>query len=111
MVIHGYTGTSTKDVQMGTIKWKLMDEIGMEHYFHINNSIFDTMGHSLFNSQHWAQNMKPSDNAVCTTGGKEVQLLLGDGTHTHTMPIEKGSNVAGLQLPPTTTYTKLSKQK
>jgi hypothetical protein len=42
--IKGFGGTHTPEVQMGTIKWKWLDDEGVEHTFLIPDSFYIPSG-------------------------------------------------------------------
>ena len=55
-VIKGFGGSRTYNVMMGTIKWKVEEDLGKVHTFRIPNSYYVSDGGvRLFSPQHWSK--------------------------------------------------------
>ena len=98
--IKGFGGSQTSDIMMGTIKWKWLDDEGVEHTFLIPDSFYIPKGQvNLLSPQHWAQTMKEG-KAWETTDKSTCTLFWKGGKHQLTVPLGKGDNVATIDLAP-----------
>jgi hypothetical protein len=85
---------------IGTIRWKWLDDDGLEHAFTIPNSFYIPDGKvCLMSPQHWAQSAK-NGRAWEETGADNCTLYWRDGKHKLIVPLGKHDNVATLQLSP-----------
>jgi Reverse transcriptase (RNA-dependent DNA polymerase) len=98
--IKGFGGSRTTKVMIGTIKWKWLDDNGLEHAFTIPNSFYVPDGKvCLMSPQHWAQSAK-NGRAWEETGSENCTLYWKDGKHKLVVPLGERDNVATLQLSP-----------
>jgi hypothetical protein len=98
--IKGFGGTHTPEVKMGTIKWKWLDDEGVEHTFLIPDSFYIPSGKvNLLSPQHWAQ-MAKVGKAWESTDAKTCTLHWNGGRHQLTVPLGKSDNVATIDLAP-----------
>ena len=59
--IKGFGGTRTKNVKVGTLLWRWIDDNGKEFKFHIPNSYYvPSGGVRLLSPQHWAKTQQGS---------------------------------------------------
>ena len=82
-VIIGYNGSKTTNVQIGTLRWKWTDDMGVTHTHTIPNSFYSPDGGiRLLSPQHWAQaickNHKVEHPPSSTTTAAHVILRWGN---------------------------------
>lgn len=102
--IKGFGGTRTKNIKMGTIKWKWLDDEGQEHKFLIPKSYYVPDGNvRLLSPQHWGQAMRKDKKPLSGTGSEtvhnKVTLFWNQRKNRLTVPLGT-SNVATFQLAP-----------
>jgi len=105
-VIKGFGGTTTTQVQLGTIQWKWEDDNGMVHDHTIPNSYFVPEGGiHLLSPQHWMQSTmsnkeKQRHSSQCITYHDHVVLMWKD-KYQLTIPLDArnvGTFPPGTQL-------------
>ena len=100
-VIKGFGGSRTKNVMVGTLKWKIEDDDGAVHTFRIPNSYYVPHGGvRLLSPQHWAQHQKDSAGTGSETLAKTCTLFWKQRQHKRTIPLSVDSNVATINLAP-----------
>jgi len=114
-VIKGFGGTRTYNVQKGTIRWRVLDDAGVQHTFDIPDSYYVPSGNvRLLSPQHWAKHTRPfkkRSDANCTSTGTstthdKVVMYWQDRrrrTYTKTIPLDPNTNVATFDLAPSFT--------
>jgi hypothetical protein len=86
-VIKGFGGLVNSKVLIGTIRWKWLNNNGLQHTFNIPNSFYiPNRKVCLLSPQHWAQSMNDGD-AWEVTGAKHCTLHWQNGNHTLVVPL------------------------
>ena len=102
--IKGFRGTRTEGVQIGTLKWKWLDDSGRAHTFLIPKSYYVPQGKvRLLSPQHWAQTRKdfsPTQGTTSETTARHVILRWNQRQHTLTIPLGRTDNVATFHMAP-----------
>jgi len=100
--IKGFGGTRTEGVQIGTLKWKWLDDEGRTHTFLIPKSYYVPQGKvRLLSPQHWAQTRKdfsPIQGTTSETTATHVTLRWNQRQHRLTIPLGRTDNVATLHM-------------
>ena len=106
--IKGFAGSKTTGVKVGTLLWKWLDDLGVEHTFKIPNSYFvPSGGVRLLSPQHWAKYQLKSkgkrgrvNGTLSQTTSESVTLFWNDRKAQLTVPLSRGSNVATFHMAP-----------
>ena len=97
-------------VQIGTLKWKWLDDDGRTHTFLIPKSYYVPQGKvRLLSPQHWAQTRRdfsPIQGTTSETTATHVILRWNQRQHRLTIPLGRTDNVATLHMAPV--YNKYS---
>ena len=111
--IKGFGGTWTKDVKIGTLLWRWMDDNEKEFKFHIPNSYYvPSGGVRLLSPQHWAKTQQGSKKdgyhgILSQTTSRDITLMWNNRQNRLTVPLSKENNVGTFHLAPG--YTKYDK--
>jgi hypothetical protein len=101
--IKGFHGSRTTNIMMGTIRWKWLDQDGLEHVFNIPESSYVPEGKCcLLSPQHWAKAHKKATGwrAWETTDAGNCSLFWLGGEKRLVIPISVSDNVATFPLAP-----------
>jgi hypothetical protein len=109
--VKGFGNTRTKITHKGTIRWKVLDDRGIQQEIIIPNSYYVPEGNvRLLSPQHWAQGSINTSNGKeapwCATYHDKVVLLWHDRNIKKTIPLDKTlTNTATMwSSPDTITY-------
>jgi hypothetical protein len=101
--IKGFHGSRTTEIMMGTIRWKWLDQEGLEHVFDIPESYYVPEGKCcLLSPQHWAKAHKKATGWRVweTTDADTCTLFWLGGDKRLVIPISVSDNVATFPLAP-----------
>ena len=95
--IRGISGAHLNVDGIGTIKWRIEDDNGVQHDVLIPNSLYiKKFEGRLLSPQHWSQvsndHYPDKDGTVCVTGGMEAKLLWNQRKNVKTIPIDPTNN-------------------
>ena len=95
--VRGVGGSLISVNGVGTVKWCITDDEGMNHEFIIPNVyLIKDLDIRLLSPQHWAQaaddNYPTKNGTTCTTSATETVLKWDQGKYTHTIPINPPNN-------------------
>jgi alkylated DNA repair dioxygenase AlkB len=102
--IEGYSG-STSATHIGTVRWRIDDDLGQPHDILLPNTYYSSHGkHRLLCLQHWAQTAKdnhPHPNGTwCATYANYVVLHWNQQQYRHTVKLLPHTNVGVIRTAP-----------
>jgi hypothetical protein len=102
--IEGYSG-STSATHVGTVRWKIDDDLGHTHDILLPNTYYSPHGkHRLFCPQHWAQKAKdntPHPNGTwCATYADYMVLYGNQQQYRRTVKLLPHTNVGVIRTAP-----------
>ena len=103
LTIHGYAGRTTKILNICTIRWKCMDNVGRTQKCMIPNSIHYLSGQNLMSPYHWAKHTGDGRDKAglgSTTTEHEAVLSWGNRKFQKTILITRWSNIANIHTAP-----------
>ena len=105
VAIEGFSGSITRKVMKGTLRWKWTDDDGRTHKFLIPDSFYVPHGGArLLSPQHWAQTQKDRKPTFGTgewTDAEKCVLYCDQKWYKKTIYLDTGrSNVATMRLAP-----------
>ena len=103
--IRGFGGTTTTNVQKGTILWRWQDDEGLTHEHRIPNSYYVPAGKvRLLSPQHWSKELQKQKigktSPYSRTDDRQCTLTWGNEKFRLTVPMDKLTNVATYHLAP-----------
>ena len=95
--IKGISGKNVPVNGIGTVKWSIEDDDGMQHGLLIPNSLYvKEFKGRLLSPQHWSQssndNHPEKDGTICITGARSIILKWEQRRYTKTVPIDVRNN-------------------
>jgi hypothetical protein len=112
MTITGFGNTQTSITHIGTIRWTILDDDGIQRTIYIPNSFYVPESHiRLLSPQHWAQEINdnaPNMNGTwCATYFNKIILHWHPETITKTIPIDRSGSNTGIlwTIPNNSKYT------
>ena len=102
--VEGYNGTTTATM-VGTVKWKIHDDLGNEHQVLLPNTYYAPQGrYRLLCPQHWAQvandNSPTHHGTWCATYADRIVLYWGQRRYSRTLRLIPSTNVGILTTRP-----------
>lgn len=92
LVVKGFANTKTPITHKGTVKWKIVDDLGKHRDIVIPNTYYvPECGDRLLSPQHWAQESKDNypmkDGTWCATFNYRVELQCNQRTLSKTINV------------------------
>jgi hypothetical protein len=102
--VEGYNGSTTATM-VGTVCWKIQDDLGHEHQILLPNTYYSPEGkYKLLCPQHWAQTAKDNvpipHGTWCATYADCIVLYWGQRRYPHTLRLIPSTNVGVLTTKP-----------
>jgi hypothetical protein len=102
--VEGYNGT-TMATMVGTVRWKIHDDLGNEHQLLLPNTYYSPEGkYKLLCPQHWAQtandNSPTPHGTWCATYADRIVLYWGQRRYARTLRLLPSTNVGILTTKP-----------
>ena len=108
-LIEGYSGTSEASL-IGTVKWTIADDQGLEHNIILPNTILDKKAKMrILSPQHWSQTVNDHYpkryGALCATLDDQILLMWKQRLYVRSIPLEPNkANVGIMSSAPRTNY-------
>jgi hypothetical protein len=99
-IIEGYSGTSEASL-IGTVRWTIADDQGLEHNIILLNTILDEKAKKrILAPQHWSQTANdhyPTKYGTwCATLDDQIILLWDQRKYSHSIPLEPNKTNVGI---------------